>query len=367
MARGYIILPILLLASGLLAGPAPAAVELALQERKPTVIDEVYVRDGVAFLAVDDVLAALEMTGRWNSLDHVYEIQTPYGIARITPANRYLTLGANSVQLSHAPRFIDGRLRVAGQFAGESLPGLLGIAVYYHDLGADTTSDASPTATPDAEEDSLDRFFALLLQKRTGADGSSPTGVLIDPGHGGEDPGSIGLGGLKEKTVALEIARDLEKRIKMQLGVPVHLTRDADYALTLEQRLEAAARFEVDALIQLHAQASPSPEASGIVLFIRPREETEDRVLDAEQGESMHLARCLEAALITAGLKVVKIVPAPLLPLGRGDLPTVLVEMGYLTNAADVAVLTEAENRSRLVLALFDGLKTFTEQRKEID
>lgn len=350
-----------LLFFGVLTGSARAAVELALQGRIPVVIDEVYVRDGVAFLAVDEVLAALELIGHWDSLAHVYEIETPYGVAKITPANKYLVLGNNSVQLGHAPRFLDGKLRVDERFASESLPGLLGMSVHYRNL------DPQAIATPVPEESSLDRFFALLLQKRNGTGGSARRGVLIDPGHGGEDPGSIGLGGVKEKTLTLDIARDLEKRIKMQLDVPVHLTRDADYALTLEQRLKAAGDFDVDALLQLHAQAAVSPAASGIYLFVRPKEESEAGALAAEEGESMHLARCLQTALTQAGLKVVKIVPAPLLPLGRGDLPTVLVEMGYLSNTDDVALLTGAEPRNRLVTALFDGLKTFIEERKEIN
>lgn len=352
---------IFLLIFGLLTGPARAAVELSLQGRIPVVIDEVYIRDGVAFLAVDDVLAALELIGHWDSLAHVYEIETPYGIAKITPANKYLVLGNNSVQLGHAPRFLDGRLRVDERFAGESLPGLLGLSVHYRNL------DPPSVTTPVPEAASLDRFFALLLQKRTGTDGFAKHGVLIDPGHGGEDPGSIGLGGVKEKTLTLEVAQELEKRIKMQLDVPVHLTRDADYSLTLEQRLKAAGDFDVDALLQLHAQAATSPEASGIYLFVRPKEESEDGVLAAEEGESMHLARCLQTALTGAGLKMVKIIPAPLLPLGRGDLPTVLVEMGYLSSADDVALLTGSEQRNRLVTALFDGLKMFTEERKEIN
>jgi N-acetylmuramoyl-L-alanine amidase len=68
---------------------------------------------------------------------------------------------------------------------------------------------------------------------------------------------------------------------------------------------------------------------------------------------------------VKRGLPVPKIVPAPLLPLGRGNLPTVLVEMGYLTNTADVAILTQPEARNRLVLALYDGLKTFADEQKE--
>jgi N-acetylmuramoyl-L-alanine amidase len=190
--------------------------------------------------------------------------------------------------------------------------------------------------------------------------------VAIDPGHGGQEPGSLGIGGIKEKTVALDVARSLEKQLKMQLGIPVYLTRDGDYALSPEQRLEPATRSDVDVLLQLHAQASSHAETSGIFLFVRTQEEFEGGAVPAEQGGSMQLAYNLKKALLKQGLPVIKIVPAPLLPLGRGNLPTVLVEMGYLTNAADVAMLTQTEARNRLVLALYDGLKTFADEQKEI-
>ena len=73
------------------------------------------------------------------------------------------------------------------------------MSVHYRNL------DSQAIATPVPEESSLDRFFALLLQKRNGTGGSARRGVLIDPGHGGEDPGSIGLGGVKEKTLTMVV------------------------------------------------------------------------------------------------------------------------------------------------------------------
>ncbi|WP_432820969.1 N-acetylmuramoyl-L-alanine amidase [Trichloromonas sp.] len=338
--------------------PACATVELALGNQAPAAISEVYYRDGISFLAIDDVLPALGLSGRWDSVAHVYTISTPYGIASISPGSQYLRMGGRFVPLKNSPRFIDGRLRVDETFVSEQFPALLGLSVYYRNL--------NPQAAPPAgDESSLDRFFSFLLQKKEATNGPALRGVVIDPGHGGQEPGSLGLGGVKEKTVALDVARALEKQLKMQLGIPVYLTRDTDYALSSEQRLEPATRSDVDVLLQLHAQASPHAETSGMFLFVRPQEEFEGGAVPAEQGGSMHLAKSLQKALLKQGLPVARIVPAPLLPLGRGNLPTVLVEMGYLTNAADVALLTQPEARNRLVLALYDGLKTFADEQKE--
>ena len=339
---------------------ALASVELALGNHAPTAINEVYYRDGVSFLAIDDVMPVLGLKGRWDSVTHIYEITTPYGIASISPGSQYLRLGESFIPLKHMPRFIDGRLRIDEIFVREQIPDLLGFSVYYRNL-----NPPAPAPVPAEDDASLDRFFSFLLQKKEASNGPALGGVVLDPGHGGQEPGSLGIGGIKEKTVALDVAHSLEKQLKMQLGIPVYLTRDNDYALSPEQRVEPATRSDVDVLLQLHAQASPHAATSGISLFVRTREEFEGGSVPAEQGASMQLAICLEKALLKQGLPVQKIVPAPLLPLGRGNLPTVLVEMGYLTNADDVALLTQTEGRNRLVLALYDGLKTFADEQKE--
>jgi len=340
------------------AVPVSASVELALGTRAPSTVQEVYYRDGVSFLAIDDVLPVFGLKGHWDSVDHVYDIATPFGTGVISPGSQYLRIGERFIPLKHMPRFIDGRLRVDEDFVSEELPGLLGVSVYYRNLNP-------PAPTPAEDETSLGRFFSFLLQKKEADSGPSLRGVVLDPGHGGQDTGSLGLDSSKEKAVDLEVAKGLEKQIKMQLGIPVYLTRDNDYALTAEQRVEPAARPDVDVLLQLHAEASFSPDTSGIFLFVRPQEEFKGGAVPADQGASMALAKSLKAALEEQGLTVRKIVPAPLLPLGRGNLPTVLVEMGFLTNAGDVALLTKAEERNRLVMGLYNGLKTFADEQKE--
>ena len=337
--------------------PAQAKVELTLVNRTPVIIEEVYTHHGTIFLALDDVLPALGLSGQWDSVARLYQISTPYGKIAVVPGNSSIRLGSQVMTLPQAPRFIDGRLRVDESFVREYLPALLGLSVTYRNL-----DPQEPPPSPEA--DSLDQFFARLLEKK-GLPPSAKTGkVVIDPGHGGDDPGSVGLNGATEKQVVLEIARQLEKQIKMNLGAErVRLTRDSDYALTLEQRLEPVGEPDVVALVQLHAQAAAHGETSGLYLFVRPREESRGGSQPADQGGSMQLAEALRDALTGAGFAVAGILPAPLLPLGRGDLPSVLVELGYLTNAADFERLTRPEEQTRLIQALFAGLKTFVETR----
>jgi N-acetylmuramoyl-L-alanine amidase len=337
---------------------ADAAVELALKGRPPVTLTEVYLRDGVSYLAIDDVLAVFELQGDWDSVRHVYTLKTPRGPAVISPGSRYLRQGETFIPLAHQPRFIDGRLRVAEDFVNDQLPAFLDEPVYYRNL--------NPSAVrADEGETPLDRLFAFVLRKKKSADEPALRGIVLDPGHGGQDPGAIGLKGLKEKTVTLGVARRLEKLIKMQTGIPTYLTRNDDYALNLQQRLEAVARPDVDALILLHAQASLSDRPKGVTLVIRPRDEVAGEEGAGGEGGSMQLAQKLRGALERSGISVIGIVRAPLLPLGRGNLPTVLVELGYLSNPRDNLRLADPAGQDELAMALLNGLKSFVDDLKE--
>ena len=351
-----LLLPLLCLPLLLVPVSVQAAAELALVGQPPQVIAEVYLQDGIAFLALDDLLPALGLSGHWDSVRHTYAMRTPRGTATLFPGGHYLNLGDSFLPISQPARFIDGRLRVPEDFVTGPLANLLGSRVYYRNL--------QPPAVAQVEGSSLDRLFAFLLQKKEARRGTALRGVALDPGHGGQDPGSLG-GGLKEKDLTLALARDLEKQLKMQLGIPVYLSRNADYQLSVEQRLQAAAHPEVDVLLQLHVQAAFSPTAAGIMLFVRPVEERDGEVLAAAGGDSMRLAHALEQALRQAGLPVTGIVAAPLLPLGRGDLPTVLVEAGYLSNPADRERLADPAARQTLTAALFAGLRAFGQEPME--
>lgn len=350
-----LLFPVLLLLL-LLPIPVRAAVELARDGQPPQTIQEVYLQGGVDFLALDDILPAIGLGGYWDSVRHLYLIRTPQGRATLFPGGHYLRIGDRFLPLSHPARFIDGRLRVPEDFVTGPLASLLGARLYYRNL--------QPPAAPTDQGSSLDRLFAFLLKKKRSDQGPGLRAVAIDPGHGGQDPGSI-VDGLKEKNLALDVAKDLEKQVKMQLGIPVYLSRDADYQPSAEQRLKAAAHPDVDVLLQLHVQASFSPTAAGVTLFVRPAEEREGQVLPAGAGGSMRLAQDLADALKQAHIPVAGIFAAPLLPLGRGDLPTVLVEAGYLSNSADRARLADPAGRQALAVALFDGLRSFGRETTE--
>lgn len=340
------------------ACPAMAAVELGLAGKPPVTIQEVYLQGGVAYLALDDILPPLNLAGEWSSVAHTYRFRLPQGEAQLVPGRRSLKVDGRVLSLQHPPLYLDGRLRVAEDFLRVILPGLLPQGIYFRNLAPQGASSGPNQAT-------LDQLFDALLRKQDPKVGTLLNGIAIDPGHGGQDPGVVTEAGGKEKVVTLEIARRLEKKLKMQLGVAVRLSRDGDYALTSEKRFEVAAQPDVDALLLLHAQGSFTPEAHGALLVVRPFEEYAGETIPAEDGASMRLARQLKKSLEQGGLVVAEILKAPLAPLGRGNLPTVMIELGYLSNPIDAILLHNPDGQEKLAAALFAGLKAFAEDEKE--
>jgi len=110
---------------------ASALVEIGRPGEPPLVVEDIYLREGTAFLSIDDVLEALELEGTWDSVAHIYVIRTPHGRAVISPGSQFLKIGDNFIPISHRPRFIDGKLRVSEVFLLRQLAPLLSEPIYY--------------------------------------------------------------------------------------------------------------------------------------------------------------------------------------------------------------------------------------------
>jgi N-acetylmuramoyl-L-alanine amidase len=333
-----------------LTSPASALVEIGRPGEDPLIVEDVYLREGTAFISIDDVLAALELEGEWNSVAHIYTIRTPHGRAVISPGSQFLKLGDNFIPIAHRPRFIDSKLRVSETFLLSQLAPLLTEPIHYR--------NHNPPA-PTQSEDPLDRLFAFLLRKKEPVADGSKWVVSIDPGHGGEDSGSLGLNGSKEKAVTLAVSQRLEKLLKMHQDAPVVLTRDGDYALDMERRLEVVAEGQADVLLSLHAQAFFSAETSGVNLYVQPQTERDVPDGVVVENSSLDLAEILKKKLEDGGFAVHDIKEMPVYPLGRGDLPRVLVEMGSLSNTVDLTMLQDPIRQQDFARALFEGLQAF--------
>lgn len=340
----------------LLPQAASAVIEISPAGQEPVVIEDVYQRQGTSFMAIDEVLAALELEGRWDSVAHTYRIRTAHGWAIISPGSQFLKLGENFVPIVHRPRFIDGKLQVSEPFVLQQLAPLLTTRLQYRNHNPPTTEGA---------EDPLDRLFAFLLRRKPSTEDPSQWTVALDPGHGGTDAGVLGTDGSKEKEVTLAVAKRVERLLKMHQDAPVQMTRDDDYAVGAEQRLQAVAQAQADVMLSLHAQGFLTPDARGVMLFIQPETERDLQAEMSGVSGSRRLAEALSDSLRTAGFTVTGITEQPVLPLGRGDLPRVLVEMGSMTHSADLAMLHEPTRQQDMARALFDGLQAFFKENKD--
>lgn len=216
--------------------------------------------------------------------------------------------------------------------------------------------------------------------------------VVIDPGHGGKDVGTRGPSGLYEKDVVLDVSRRLGALIEDRLGSEVVYTRSDDTFITLEGRTRLANDRKADLFLSIHANSSPFRTAAGVEMYylnfttsraamdVAARENAgsassiydlksllEKIALRDKIDESREFATRLQTSLSTLetkgntaaknrGLK-----KAPFIVLIGATMPSVLAEIGFLTNAGDEALLRKAEYRQKIADALYKGIASYAE------
>lgn len=257
---------------------------------------------------------------------------------------------------------------------------------------------ASETAFADAQDERASITGSARAEKsdRLGARSARPDGrqaIVIDPGHGGIDSGAISVSGTPEKTITLEFAEALAKRLEADGRYAVHLTRTGDEFLALDERVRIGRQEEAALFISLHADSiairglrgatvyTISEEASdelaqsladsenradaagGIIAEEAPADVADilvDLVRRETQSFSMVFARTLAGTLSerielirnpvrSAGFRVLK---AP-------DIPSVLLELGYLSNAEDEAQLKDPVWRAKAVEGIAEAISQF--------
>ena len=329
-----------------------AQIEISRKGHEPQIVTEVYNRGGTAYLALDDILPALDLSGYWHSTKHLYLINLPSGQASLYPGGAYMKYAYQYIALPEPALFIDGKLRVSEKFVVQQLAEQLPSAIYYRNLArAGTDSGLS--------HNSEDPFFSFLLKSKTAEVQTQLRAIALDPAHGGNDIGAIGLGGVKEKDVVLDVALELRKKIKMLFGIPVYMLRNGDYSISRKGRLAIARENPVDALIILHAQAALDKQLCGIHLYVNAGSE-DDSAQAIENGGSMMLALSISAALREAGYKVQEVTQSNKVFLPKGNVPTVLIELGYLSNPIEVNELASESGRRLLAKAVLNGIKEFS-------
>lgn len=230
-------------------------------------------------------------------------------------------------------------------------------------------------------ERSLTRVLGLKLGR-----------VVIDPGHGGKDVGTHGPSGLYEKEVVLDVARRLGALIEDRLGSEVIYTRGDDTFIPLEERPRIANERKADLFLSIHANSSPYPSAAGVEMYylnfttskaamdVAARENAgsagsihdlkdllQKIALRDKIDESREFAARLQTSLSglekkgNAESKNRGLKKAPFVVLIGASMPSVLAEIGFLTNAGDEAMLRKSEYRQKIADALYKGIANYAE------
>ena len=179
--------------------------------------------------------------------------------------------------------------------------------------------------------------------------------VVLDAGHGGYDPGAIGLGGVVEKAVTLDLAQRVAARLRAELPVDVVLTRDDDAFVPIDARVERAS--EASLFVSLHANAAENPRLSGVEVFYGGGgiEAAAAGPLSPERL-ARNVAEAIEQRL--APIRTV-VRPGRFGVLARNAVPSILIEVGYLTNPGDVARIGDENHRGLVAQAIADGAAAF--------
>ncbi|WP_339470592.1 MULTISPECIES: N-acetylmuramoyl-L-alanine amidase [unclassified Pseudomonas] len=221
--------------------------------------------------------------------------------------------------------------------------------------------------------------------------------VVVDPGHGGKDPGAVGAKGQREKDVVLSIAQLLAKRLKREKGFDVKLVRNDDFFVPLRKRVEIAHKHNADMFISVHADAAPRITASGASVyalseggatsatarFMAQRENGADllgatRLLNLKDKDPMLAGVILDmsmnatiASSLQLGSSILgslegitslhqkRVEQAGFAVLKSPDVPSILVETGFISNARDSARLVTVRHQQAVAEGLFEGLKKY--------
>lgn len=218
--------------------------------------------------------------------------------------------------------------------------------------------------------------------------------IAIDAGHGGEDPGAIGPRGTREKDVVFEIAKELERAIAAERGMRPVLTRTGDYFLSLRKRIERARQHQADFFISIHADAFRDRRVRGASVYalsqrgatseaarwLAKRENAADLIggVSLEDKDNLLASVLLDlsqTATIEASLGAgeymlrglgrlgklhkTRVQQAGFVVLKSPDIPSLLVETGFISNPTEEERLKQRRHRSAIARALVDGLRRY--------
>lgn len=270
------------------------------------------------------------------------------------------------------------------------------LVVDLYDQGADIAPDVPATPTPNQPATPVTPTQPVA-KAPVPAGGKRDIIIAIDAGHGGEDPGASGPNGLHEKNITLSIARELQRQINQMKGFRAELTRTGDYFIPLRGRTAIARKKGADLFVSIHADAAPSRSAFGASVFALSdrgaTSETARWLADSENRSDLiggdgsvslddkdhMLAGVLLDLSMTAtmsssldvGHKVLtnvgrvtslhknRVEQAGFMVLKSPDIPSILVETGFISNPGESQKLNSASHQQALARSIAAGVRQY--------
>jgi N-acetylmuramoyl-L-alanine amidase len=214
--------------------------------------------------------------------------------------------------------------------------------------------------------------------------------IVIDAGHGGHDPGTIGAGGVQEKDVVLDVALRVERMVRKELGAEVVMTRSTDVFIPLEERTAIANSKGADLFLSIHANSSRNPQAKGIETYflnfaadahaeaVAARENAISAAtlkdlqnlvraiaLNSKVDESRDFAASVQEAMVenmrphNPEVQDRGVHTAPFYVLIGANMPSILAEIAFLSHPEDEKRLKKSDYRERIAASLLEGVRAY--------
>ncbi|MBI6953466.1 N-acetylmuramoyl-L-alanine amidase [Pseudomonas sp. TE6288] len=279
------------------------------------------------------------------------------------------------------------------------------LVVDLYDQEADAIAASNPTPPPTPQPPATTPAVPVTPAQPAIKLPPAPSGkrdivVAIDAGHGGEDPGASGSRGQHEKDIVLDIAKELQRQINSEKGYRAELTRTGDYFIPLRKRTEIARKKGADLFVSIHADAAPSKAAFGASVFAlsdrgatsetaRWLADTENRSdliggagnVSLDDKDRMLAGVLLDLSMtatlsssLNVGQKVLgnmgrvtplhkqRVEQAGFMVLKSPDIPSILVETGFISNANEAAKLATRSHQQALARSIHTGVRQFFQQ-----
>lgn len=206
------------------------------------------------------------------------------------------------------------------------------------------------------------------------ADARPQVPIIIDPGHGGDDLGAV-VRGVREKDIALAVALKLRDRLKAD--VPVRMTRDSDEYISLDRRVMDAVDWDGALFVSIHVNQVPASKRSGAIVYSfatqrvrrhfhfhrrHPKVPAMPAPPRVESRQSDELAGAVVAELRRDGFRVEKS-KSDYYVLKNPSQPSILIELGYLSNRAEAARLKDPAYQDKIATSLAKAISSFAENR----